>query len=475
MRIRGYRGFILAILMAAMLTGIWSPSAEALSQPAGERPHYQLEATYSAKDQTVRGHMKVRLPDRREKAWKDVYFHLYPNAFKDWKWGAESRPEKPGHLKVSQVKVDGEKASAKEKGTLLRIQLDRPLADGKTALVEMDYELKLPKGGTRLNVYGNTAFLAQWYPMLAVHDDEGWHTDPYTTTGDPFFSQISDFEVTLQLPEGYQVISSARDPEQTSSTVTLRQERVRDFAAVITKDYEPIYGKVDDIRVNLWYLKGMEDVAQPLHDAAISSLSFFGKKFGAYPYEEVDVVLGETGYGIAGMEYPGLVTSVARIPTRKGEQPAINVVAHELAHQWWYGVVGNNQVKEPWLDEGLTTFSELLYMHEEKGEDERELLMRAAQRTDEIHKEKGVTSVESLYKYSDPIYGLMVYTRPAAMMWELVEKLGKEKVLEILHTYYDRYQFQTATTEDFIRVANETAGQDLRPFFDRWLFFKGER
>lgn len=254
--------------------------------------------------------------------------------------------------------------------------------------------------------------------------------------------------------------------------VTLKQERVRDFAAVISKDYEPVEGKAGDTQVNLWYLKGMEEVAQELHDAAISGMEFFSQRFGPYPYDEVDVVLGETGYGIAGMEYPGLVTSVDKIPTRQGERPAVNVVAHELAHQWWYAVVGNNQVKEPWLDEGLTTFSEFLFMKEKMGEDEGRLLVKAAERTEQIHKEKGVTSVESLYKYSDPIYGLMVYTRPAAMMWALMDELGKNQVMKIMSTYYNRYQFQTATTADFIRVAKEVAGKDLQPFFDRWLFFK---
>jgi aminopeptidase N len=148
------------------------------------------------------------------------------------------------------------------------------------------------------------------------------------------------------------------------------------------------------------------------------------------------------------------------------------VVVHELAHQWWYGVVGNNQVKEPWLDEGLTTFSEFLYMHDQMGEDERELLIRAAEHCNRINRKTGVTSVESLYRYSDLVYGLMVYTRPAAMMWELTDEIGKEKVLKILQTYYQRYRYQIATTQDFIRVANEVAGKDLTPFFNKWLYFK---
>ncbi|PTX64885.1 peptidase M1-like protein [Melghirimyces profundicolus] len=463
------------MLALAMLLESTCVAAERGVPDLRERPYYSIQAKYNDAASKVTGHFSVKVPVRGE-ALTELYFHLYPNAFDDWKWGAESRPEEPGYLKVRDVKVDGVKARHKNKGTLLNVQLPTPVRPGETTQVEMDYVLKIPKGGMRLNRFKNTAFLAQWYPMLAVKDREGWHIDPYTSTGDPFYSRMSDFEVTFDIPEGYQLITTAQDfPDPVSSSVTLRQANVRDFAAVITKDYEPVRGKAGKTKVNLWYQKGMEDVAQELHDAAIAGMEFFGKYFGPYPYKEVDVVLGETGYGIAGMEYPGLVTSLDKITTRKGERPAVNVVAHELAHQWWYGVVGNNQVKEPWLDEGLTTFSEFLFMEEKMGEDERDLLVKAAERTDEINREKGITSVESLYQYSDPIYGLMVYTRPAAMMWKLVDKLGKDKVLEIMSTYYDRYRFQTATTRDFIRVASEVAGQDLEPFFDRWLYFKKDR
>jgi aminopeptidase N len=241
--------------------------------------------------------------------------------------------------------------------------------------------------------------------------------------------------------------------------------------AVITKDYQVIHGLSGKTQVNLWYLKGMEEVAKPLHDAAVDGMNFYGEKFGKYPYDEVDVVLGETGFGIAGMEYPGLVTSIPKVPSRKGEVPAVNVVVHELAHQWWYGLVGNNQVKEPWLDEGLTTFSEFLYMQKKMKEDERELLKRAAKRTDDIHRVIGVTSVESLYDYPDSIYAMMVYIRPAAMLYSLMDQIGEEKVMAILKTYYETYRFKIATTADFIRVANQVAGKDLTPFFKEWLYF----
>jgi aminopeptidase N len=477
------RFFVIALVIVGLFFGLYPHTREVffssspkLSQRVIDRPYYQIEATYNPRRKEVSGQVIVTLPEKRIEPQSEVYFHLYPNVFHKWKYGDESKPTRPGYIQISQVKVDGKRVQENIHETIMKVPLPQALPAGKSVRIEMDYKLHLPQNGTRLNTYNNTAFLAQWYPMLAVKDQEGWHTDPYTTTGDPFYSEMSDFEVTFHVPSGYQVISTGMDADKEQrSPIAIQQKNVRDFAAVITKDYQAIRGKIDNIQVNLWYLKGMEDVSKILHDAAMSGMKFYNDRFGKYPYEEVDVVLGETGHGIAGMEYPGLVTSVTKVSGQKGEEPAINVVVHELAHQWWYGVVGNNQVKEPWLDEGLTTFSEFFYMQEKMKEDEKALLRRAALRINEIHKIAGVTSVESLYKYSDSIYGLMVYIRPAAMLFNLMEQIGEEKVLQILRTYYERYQYKIATTADFIQVANEVAGKDLSPFFQEWLYFKGKK
>lgn len=437
------------------------------------RPKYEIEAKYDPSKQKVTGHVTVTIPEMRLFPQNEAYFQLYPNVFRNWKFEEESKPKQPGYLDVRNVKVDGVEVKHQVKETIMHVPFGKEVPIGKSARIEMDYELVLPKGGTRLNTYQNTAFLAQWYPMLVVRDKEGWHNDPYTTVGDPFYTQVSDFEVKFELPEGYRVISTAKDhADKPMSKIELKQDNVRDFVAVLTKDYQVIRGKSGDIQVNLWYLKGMEKESKPLHETAIASMKFFEEKFGKYPYEEIDVVLGETGYGIAGMEYPGLVTSIAKLPTIKGEQPAISVVAHELAHQWWYGVVGSNQAKEPWLDEGITTFSEHLFMQKQMKEDDRAWLKKASEKTDEIHKAVGLHSAQRLYDYPDQVYGLMVYLRPAAMMYQLMDDLGEEKVMQILRTYYERFQFKTATSEDFFRVASEVAGKDLRPFFNKWLYFK---
>lgn len=471
--------FIVLIVLIISLTHLFfkdTAKATTKTHAIPLRPHYQISANYDKERNEVQGRITVKLSVMRLEPQKEVYFHLYPNAFKNWIYTKESKPTSPGYLNVSGIKVNGVPVEGKIQGTVMKIVLPKPIIQGQSSRIEMNYTLRLPHGGTRLNQFKNTAFLAQWYPMLAVKDREGWHTDPYTTVGDPFYTLMSDFEVKFRVPKGYNVISSGYDSKQVwdrlNNEVTIKQENVRDFAAVLTRDYKVIRSNANDVQVNLWYVNGMEDVSAPLLDAAVSGMKFFSQNFGKYPYKEIDVVLGETGYGIAGMEYPGLVTSVCKVPSRMGTVPAVNVVVHELAHQWWYGVVGNNQVKEPWLDEGLTTFSEFLYMQEKMKQDERALLKRAALKTNEIHEATGLSSGEALHKYPDEIYGLMVYIRPAAMMYNLIEKIGREKVLQIMKTYYHRYQFQVATSRDFFHVASEVAGMDLGPFFQKWVYFK---
>lgn len=439
-----------------------------------ERNTYDIDAVYDEKSQTVTGKLRIQVPNHQADHWQKMYFHLFPNAFKNWEFNKAAAPETEGNIEVSAVKVNGNPVKPKIEKTLMKLDLPNPLPKGKKAEVEMDFSVQLPKGAMRLNHVDNTAFLAQWYPMLAAYDEEGWHTDPYTTIGDPFYTDMADFTVTMDVPRGYRVISTADDSGNTpaSSTVTLKQQNVRDFAVVVTKDYKAKSGKVGNTDVNVWYREQMDDVVDELFAAAKKGLGFFNEKFGTYPYPEIDIVLGETGHGIAGMEYPGLVTSLDRVSTRKGEEPAVNVVVHELAHQWWYGMVGSNQVKEPWLDEGLTTFSESLYMSEIEERPVKQLYKQAAVSSEQVHLKKELTVVDPVYDYPEQLYALMVYARPAAMLWDLSEKIGQEKVLKIMHEYFERYRYRTATTDDFIEVANDVSGEDLRPFFDKWLYFK---
>ncbi|MFT9488103.1 M1 family metallopeptidase [Tepidibacillus infernus] len=436
-------------------------------------PSYLIDMIYHENTKKVTGNMKVMVPNRTTKPLDELYFHLYPNAFANWKWEEVTKPKTNGYLKVIKASINQIEAFPHQKDTLLKLNLPIPLQPNKAAMVEITFELKLPTRGLRLNQTPYSAYLAQWYPMLAVVDNQGWHIDPYTTTGDPFFSEIADFKVHVQVPEGYTVISSANDPHHevaNEKQVTLSQQKIRDFAMVITKEYESISGITKDgVKTNLWYLSDQQAVAPLLLGAATDAMQFFNESFGSYPMKEIDIVLANSGYGIAGMEYPGLVTSDAYIEEGKKKWPAYHVVAHELAHQWWYSTVGNNQIEEPWLDEGLTSFSEYLYTEQVLKRKNIDVLMKKIkQTTDQLSAEQNVSVLQSIYSYGD-LYGLFIYARPAAMLWELKEEFGDQKVKELLQTYYKNYRFKIASTEDFIQTANTVFNKDMSPFFNQWL------
>ncbi|MFV9511041.1 M1 family metallopeptidase [Tepidibacillus sp. LV47] len=439
-------------------------------------PQYRLDIEYKEKEQMIIGQMELQYPNQTGNALNEIYFHLYPNAFKEWKWEKENKPKTIGYLTIKKAMIDGIEAYPHQNGTLLKLNFPKPLPKNKTANIEMEFELKLPTKGYRLSAINQSVFLAQWYPMLAVYDQQGWHLDPYTTIGDPFYTNVANFDIKLKLPKGYRVISTATDPPQEvngQDYLFLAQENVRDFAIVITKEYEKIttHSK-SGIKTNLWYLPDQQEVAPLLLGGAVYAMDFYEEYFGSYPMKEIDVVLGNSSFGIAGMEYPGLVTSDPLIKIGEQTRPALNVVAHELAHQWWYSTVGNDQVKEPWLDEGLTTFSEYLYSEKILNKTNLNSLMeRIKTLTDQLAASQEISVLQPIYTFGD-LYGPFVYARPAAMLWSLRNQIGDEKMKQILHTYYQQYQYKIATTKDFIKIVNQITGKDMTPFFAEWLLIK---
>ena len=469
--------FIIGILMTFVLVVmIQQPvSVNTNASVSKEIPQYNIDIEYKEKEQLVIGKMELKYVNLTGKQLNEIYFHLFPNAFQNWKWEKENKPESAGSIQIKSALIDGTEVFAHQNETLLKLNFPKPLQQSKNTYVELEFTLKLPQKGFRLSAVNQTVFLAQWYPMLAVYDEKGWHLDPYTTTGDPFYSEVANFDVKLKFPKGYQVISSAEEPlqdQRTQEKLFLSQKKVRDFAIVLTKEYEAIRTQSKSgIKTNLWYLNGQQEVAPTLVGGAVEAMNFYEEYFGEYPMKEVDIVLGNSSYGVAGMEYPGLVTSDPLTQSKDKIGPALNVVAHELAHQWWYGTVGNDQIKEPWLDEGLTSFSEYLFSEKVLHKDMSSLMKRIKNITDQMAKSSNITVVDSIYKYGDQ-YGAFVYARPAAMLWELRDKVGEEKMKQIMQTYYQTYQFKTANTEDFIKIVNQVVKKDMSSFFEEWLLIK---
>ncbi len=434
---------------------------------------YTFHITYHEDERMITGRMNVKVPNQSNTQLEELYFHLYPNAFMNWKWDGDSKPKTKGYIKIHKVMVNNFEVFPHQRKTLLKINLPAPLKTNEVANIDMDFSLKIPTDGLRLTHFNKTTFLAQWYPMLAVYDEKGWHLDPYSTVGDPFFSDIANYKVHLTLPSNYFTVSTAIDPpsrQENKNVIFLSQEKVRDFAIMITKEYEKLSVRSNhSIKINLYYLEEQQEVAGLLIGIASEAMDFFGDSFGDYPMKEIDIILANSGNGIAGMEYPGLVTSNSYIGGYHRVAPAYNVVAHELAHQWWYSTVGNDQIHEPWLDEGLTSFSEYLFLEQILNEKDIDNLMEKNKLyTEQIADKNKISVLDSIYSYGG-YYAPFVYGRPAAMLWELKKEYGIPIVKKILRNYYDKFKYKIATTEDFIQIVNTVIGKDMTPFFKAWL------
>ncbi len=206
---------------------------------------------------------------------------------------------------------------------------------------------------------------------------------------------------------------------------------------------------------------------------AADGLRQFQQWFGPYPYRELDVV--ETPLLAAGMEYPGLISLGRHMYTGERSRRLPWVVLHEVAHQWWFGLVGSDQLREPWLDEALANYSAWLYFERTAGEEEASALFREAfeepaQRLRD--EEKDLPIFLPVADYPRDIYGPAVYAKGALFLHALRQEMGDEAFLAFLRDYADRFRYRAAEGTDFLALAQAHARHPLDAFLADWGFVK---
>lgn len=232
--------------------------------------------------------------------------------------------------------------------TALRIALPKPLVRGERTSVAFDVSIAVPDRNARFGREDAYRFLGNALPVLAVHDAKGWHLDPYVALGESFYALTSDFRVRLDHPSALKVPATGHTrtlPGGPGRTVTLSvADRVRDFAWAAGPFRTAARTTPGGVRLN--------------RTDAEAAIDRFGREFGRYPYGEIDLVM-TPGFG-GGMEYPGLVLLGT---TEEG-----SAVVHEVAHQWWYGIVGNDEYASPWLDESFAQYANARFYGWETGD-----------------------------------------------------------------------------------------------------------
>jgi len=174
------------------------------------------------------------------------------------------------------------------------------------------------------------------------------------------------------------------------------------------------------------------------------------------------------------MEYPSIVFINKDYYKPNLKDPLEKVVVHETAHQWWYGIVGNDQIDEAWLDESLATYSETLYIIHKYGDKEGENYFNY---TCQMPYDYGKSYIESdvvvkplskFHSWED--YGLLVYVKGAIFLNEIKKDFGMATLIQILNRYYDTYRFKIARTEDFLRICEEVTNSSFKEKAQLWLY-----
>jgi hypothetical protein len=334
-----------------------------------------------------------------------LLFNLYPNAFKE---GASS-PVYPeyhfnaypngidyGGIDILKVIVDGKEQEIKylnDKNTHLKIPFQKPTRKGDKKQVYIDFKIKIPNLKHRFGYGENTVNLTGFYPILCVYENGEYYINNYYPSGDPFYSSCADYKVSLTVPSEYTVASSL-SPTSTRITQSVtryeyQRNCARDIAFVLSKKFEVKKQTISGVDVFYYYFNDQNP--ENSINTAVKNIDYFSRQFIEYPYKEYVVCEADFIYG--GMEYPCL----SMIDCTLKDFDRDYCITHETAHQWWYGIVGVNEVEESYIDEGLTEYSTLMFFDEfkEYGYTKSMLLSRVKSAYIEIRKalaEKGVTS-----------------------------------------------------------------------------------
>ncbi|MDB4894023.1 MAG: Peptidase rane alanine aminopeptidase, partial [Firmicutes bacterium] len=233
-----------------------TPWMAGYSRPAPPvRTQYQLDVKLDPATFHLTGKQQVRITNNEAIPLESLYFHLFPNA------PYFATGKRAGALTVQSVRADGQPVPfTGGKDEILGLRLPAPLAPGAAVTLDLNWEATVPDVADRYGVDGPTIVLGNFYPILAMHDAGGWHLDRYVPAGDPFYSDVADYDVTFTAPDGYRVAATGH-PDAAGRRFTAAN--VRDFAAAASKDWQLYEQTVDGVHLRYYWSKLDENTVTP--------------------------------------------------------------------------------------------------------------------------------------------------------------------------------------------------------------------
>jgi hypothetical protein len=463
-----------------------------------------------------------------------IYMHLWPNGYRDnhtplgqqlkedgslFFYYADDKDR--GFIDSLDFKVDGQSVKLEYEPNspdIGKIILNTPLQPGGQISISTPFHVKLPSGKiSRLGHIGQQYQITQWYPKPAVYDKDGWEQIPYLNQGE-FYSEFGIYDVYISLPKNY-VLGSTGDlqdnPEEVKfldsiaeatkgianydekddkfpesskewKTCHYHQEHVHDFAWFCDKRYHALKGEVElphtKNKVTTWVMftnqtgKLWKDAVQYVNDA----LYYYSKWNGDYTYDVCTAVDGALSAG-GGMEYPNITV----IGQSSNALELDIVITHEVGHNWFYGMLGSNERKHAWMDEGINSANELRYVETKypnnalvggkKGPNpiathfdlerykHRAEYYQAYAYCARTHNDQPIETHSK--DFTELNYGTIVYMKSAVVFDYLRGYLGDSLYDQCFQNYFEQWHWHHPMPEDIRASFEKTTGKDLS-----WLF-----
>ncbi len=480
---------------------------------------YKMDIDMDVKNFQYDGKQELVYTNNSPDTLRRVFYHLYFNAFqpgsamdyrlqtiadpdkrmvrsftKNNKTVKESKistlkPNEIGYINVLNLTQDGIAVQNKTVGTVLEVDLAKPLAPGQKTTLNMVFKGQVPlqiRRSGRNSDEGVALSMSQWYPKLAEYDFEGWHADPYI--GREFHGVWGNFDVKITIDKEYTIGSTGylqnkneigHGYQDANVTVTYPKKtkkltwhfvapNVHDFAWGADNEFahDMILGP-NNVELHFFYKKGKEysDRWKLLQPKTADLLKFFNENIGEYPYKQYSVIQGGDG----GMEYP----MATLITGNRSAASLIGVTAHELAHMWFQHNLATNESKHFWMDEGFTSFISDLAVSKimEKKYQEDENPFQSMYNNYYYMVSTGKEQPQSTHADRfdlNTIYSISAYSKGAIFLTQLGYVIGQDKMMEALKKYYNDYKFTHPTPNDIKRSAERVSGAVLDWYLTEW-------
>lgn len=435
-------GAVMTMIASLLAIVAWSAPAQAADPTRTPgNPSYTLSLTSNASGGTWTGHQSISFTNVSPDLLPEVYLRLWDNYHGTC----------PSNQPIQISNVTGGTAGALEVNcTAIKITLSAALAQNQSGTVGFDVSIAVPVGSDRFGSDGAYNFIGNAIPVLAVRDTAGWHLSPYTNNGESFYQLASNYTVTLDHPTTVLTPTTGTATEVPGASgrtiTTATATNVREFAWCAGPFVKTTTTTSTGVVFNTWRTSGISaSSAASMQSTGASAMVGHASRFGAYPYGEVDLIL-HNNFWFGGMEYPGLVLS----------QASSTPVIHELGHQWFYGIVGDDEYNSPWLDEGFTDYATDL---------QRGITGTNCWNNVSFQSGENLTNSMAWWDAHSSRYGTVVYTYGKCALHDLRRALGTSTMTTMMANYAATHWYGVSTVADFKAAAQVATTVDLTSFW----------